>query len=181
MKKQIVIVSMATVLLFGCCFLCGYWYMKEQTKEQEMQKAIIREVSAKEMRIAANAEIVYQYYYTKDQVTKEQAEPVQDYMKGLTLQQVQSIYAGWQVVYFSADKVILRCSVDGSSKESYVLGEKDGYLAVFLEDENKKISLYECTDTPVRILPETEQQQLKEGVMVLGDANLAKVLAEYTS
>ena len=181
MKKTIVIVGISAVLVFGICFVFGYQYMKTQTQQQEIQKAMLKEVSNKEERIASNAEIVYQYYYTKDQVTKEQTEPVQDYMKGLSLQQVQSIYEGWQVVYFAPDKVILRCSVIGSSKESYLLGEKDGYLAVFLEDENKKVSLYECTDTPVRILPETEQQQLKEGITILGEANLAKFLAEYTS
>ncbi len=181
MKKTIVIVSISAVLTFVISFVVVYKYMKTQTQQQEIQKAMLKEVSNKEERIASNAEIVYQYYYTKDQVTKEQTEPVQDYMKGLSLQQVQSIYEGWQVVYFASDKVILRCSVIGSSKESYLLGEKDGYLAVFLEDENKKVSLYECTNTPVQILPETEQRQLKEGITILGEANLTKVLAEYTS
>ena len=44
-----------------------------------------------------------------------------------------------------------------------------------------KITLYECTDVPLSVLPEIERQQIREGVRILGEDNLARVLADYIS
>jgi len=54
-------------------------------------------------------------------------------------------------------------------------------LAVFREDADGKITLYECTDVPLSVLPEIERQQIREGVRILGEDNLARVLADYIS
>ena len=143
------------------------------TQEEKTEQT--EPVAKEETVIGENAEIVYQYYYTEDQRTAEQVEPVQNYLLGLNLAQVRSIYDGWQVVFFSPDKVILR------SDESFLLGEQNGMLAVFREDADGKITLYECTDVPLSVLPEIERQQIREGVRILGEDNLARALADYIS
>ena len=77
--------------------------------------------------------------------------------------------------------MILRSTVEGRSDESFLLGEQNGMLAVFREDADGKITLYECTDVPLSVLPEIERQQIQEGVRILGEDNLARVLADYMS
>lgn len=176
-------IALLAVFVFLSCTAAGYLYAKKTqepvTRERQMEK---REPVAKEKAvIGENAEIVYQYYYTEDQITAEQVEPVQIYLLGLNLAQVRSIYNGWQVVYFSPDKVILRSTVEGRSDESFLLGEQNGMLAVFQENADGKITLYECTDVPLSVLPEWERQQIRKGVRILGEDNLAKVLADYIS
>ena len=171
------------VLIFFSSLAFGYASVRKNMPKPDAQEVLppMEQATKEETVIGAQAEIVYQYYYTEDQITVEQIEPVQDFMTGLSLQQVQSIYHGWQVVFFSQDKVILRCSVEGRSDESFLLGEKDGFLAVFIEKKKKTPELYECTDIPLSILPETERQQIQEGVSILGEENLAKILSDYMS
>lgn len=180
MKKGIVLLA---VFIFLSCAAAGYAYItriqEPITEERNIQN--IEPVSREEAVIGKSAEIVYQYYYTEDQITVEQAEPVQQYLCGLNLEQLRSIYAGWQVIFFSPEKVILRSTVEGRSDESFLLGEQNGMLAVFRENADGKISLYECTDVPLSVLPETEYRQICEGVRILGEDNLARVLADYTS
>ena len=86
-----------------------------EEKADTLEFPALQQALVKEDTIAEDAHIVYQYYYTEDAVTKEKVEPVQNFQKGLTLAQLQSIYDGWQVISFSPQKVILRCSVEGRS------------------------------------------------------------------
>ncbi|MBM6828373.1 BofC C-terminal domain-containing protein [Anaerotignum lactatifermentans] len=167
-------------LVFVCFAAFGFWYTyapqpPAQTEAEEILPA------AKETVIEKETQMVYQYYYTDDDITKEQKEPAQDYLVGLDRRQLESIFQGWQLIYFSPEKVILRCSVEGVSTESYLLGIFEGYLAVYCEKEGQQITLTEKTDIPVTALPLEEQQQLQEGIRVNGEENLAKLLSDYTS
>ncbi len=179
MKKKVVLLALA-----GFFLSLGLGYALT-TKDQEKQKLPTQEqtilVGKKEITVKKEGKIIYQYYYTKDAITKEVEEPVPDFLEGLNREQMQSIYNGWQIVYFSPEKVILRCSVEGKSSEVFVLKEYEGYLAVFTEDINKKMKLKELTQVPISVLPEPERQQLIEGIYVLGEENLVKLLSDFTS
>ena len=78
---------------------------------------------------------------------KKHIEPAPEFLQGLDLEQLKSIYTGWQVVFFSSEQVILRCSIEGMSDEVYVLGEDDGFLAGFYEDGKKQLRLKERPDS----------------------------------
>ena len=135
-------IALLAVLVFLSCTAAGYLYTQrmQEPVTQEEKTEQTEPVAKEETVIGENAEIVYQYYYTEDQRTAEQVEPVQNYLLGLNLAQVRSIYDGWQVVFFSPDKVILRSTVEGRSDESFLLGEQNGMLAVFREDADGKIT-----------------------------------------
>ena len=131
--------------------------------------------------ISAETKMVYQYFYSRDKVTKEQIEMAPVFLQGLDMEQLKSVYTGWQIVLFSPEKVILRCKIEGFSSETYILGESDGFLAVFYEDAQKGIHLKEKTELPVSALPDGEAAQLREGIRVTGEENLAKLLADMMS
>ena len=109
-------IALLAVLVFLSCTAAGYLYI-QRIQEPEVQEEQIEQtepVAKEEAVIGENAEIVYQYYYTEDQRTAEQVEPVQNYLLGLNLAQVRSIYDGWQVVFFSPDKVIYAAQWKGA-------------------------------------------------------------------
>ena len=108
--------------------------------------------------------MIYQYFYSKDKVTKEYTEMAPVFLQGLHLEELQSIYLDWQVVLFSPEKVILRCKIDGLSSETYILGEMDGFLAVFYEDAQKGIHLKEKTLLPLSALPEEEAEEIENDI-----------------
>lgn len=185
MNRKVILVVCLALFIFFSSMGVAYWYTRKNWVSEEqsdtLQLPSLHPASVKEDTIAEDAHIVYQYYYTEDEITKEKVEPVQNFQKGLTLAQLQSIYDGWQVISFSPQKVILRCSVEGRSDACFLLGAYQGYLAVFQEDMQKRFVLYEQTDIPLAALPLAEQQKLKEGILVMGEMELAKLLADYSS
>lgn len=179
MKKKVVLLAFV-----GFFLSLGFGYFLS-TKDQEKQNPLAQEqtvsVAKNEVTIKKEGKIIYQYYYTVDAITKEEEEPVPDFLEGLNREQLESIYTGWQIVYFSPEKVILRCSVKGKSSEVFLLKEYEGYLAVFVEDLDKKMRLKEITQVPLSVLPDPERQELKEGIYVLGEENLVRLLSDFTS
>lgn len=178
------------VLVLGLCSFLAFLVLGYQhtVKTQEEQRAEARRLPEPAERalngritVGADTEMIYQYFYTNDRVTKEQAESAPVFLQGLDREELQSVYNGWQMVLFSPEKVILRCRIEGKSSESYILGEDGGYLAVFYEDGQKAIHLQERTGIPLAALPEGEALQIREGLRVTGEENLAKLLADFQS
>ena len=181
MQKTITIAAFLSFLLF---MAAGYYvtvWMGEKEQEQANIQPQAEAVLQETMRLTADTRMVYQYYYTEDMITKEQSEPCPLFLQGLDLAELQSIYNGWQIVSFSAEKVILRSQINGRSDESYIIGESEGYLAVFYEDAQKVIRLKERTDLPLSALSADDAMQIREGLRVLGEENLAKLLSDYMS
>lgn len=170
--------QLCSAFWFACWpgYYAALWRGEQHPAETEAH-AVLEE----KKRIHAGTKIVYQYFYTQDRVMKKHIEPAPEFLQGLDLEQLKSIYTGWQVVFFSSEQVILRCSIEGMSDEVYVLGEDEGFLAVFYEDGKKQLRLKERTELPLSALPDGEARQLQEGMRVIGEENLAKVLADFMS
>lgn len=177
MRKTIAIAALCVFLL---CLWAGY-HAAVWMGERDKQLQAIHPVVQTNQVIDENTTIVYQFFYSRDRVTKEQIEPAPIFLQGVDLEQLKSIYNGWQIVLFSPEKVILRCKVDGLSSETYVLGEDEGCLAVFYEDAGKALHLKEKTELPLSALPDGEARQIREGLRVTGEENLAKVLSDLMS
>lgn len=179
MRKTIALAALASFLF---CLLAGYYVSLWVGERDKMLAAGMesREVLTRQ-EINAGTKMIYQYFYTGDHVTKEQIEMAPIFLQGLDLEQLKSVYNGWQIMLFSPERVVLRCSIDGLSSESFLLGEEEGYLAVFYEDQDKTIRLRERTGLPLSALPEGEARQIREGIRVTGEENLAKLLSDYMS
>ena len=179
MRKTIFIAALCSFLLF---MLAGYYvtlWMGERDKKMEPAQAH-QTIQAKKT-IHANTQMVYQYFYTKDKVTKEQRELAPIFLQGLDMEQLKSVYEGWQLMLFSPEKVVLRCKIEGLSTETYILGENNGFLSVFYEDASQKLHLKEQTELPLSALPDGQKQQIEEGLRVTGEENLAKLLSDLIS
>ena len=62
--------------------------------------------------------------------------------------------------------------------ERYVLKEYQGYIGVFEEGKDTPLKIIE---TEVALLPETDQAQLEEGIVVVGKEELARITEDYGS
>lgn len=138
-------------------------------------------VTAVPDKITPSTKIVYRYYYTDDQVMEEQEEVPPYFLLDLTLEDMLKYYSTWEIVSFSSKEVIMQKTVYGPSHQRYVVGEKDGYIAVFYEEEIEGISLKEVTDIPINGLTEEERFRLSEGIKVIGKDALARTLENYSS
>lgn len=179
MRKIVIITAFCSFLLF---MLAGYYVtLRMGERGQQMEAVRANHTIQTNQMIHSNTKIIYQYFYSKDKTIKEQIEQAPVFLQGLDMEQLKSIYTGWQIMFFSPEKVILRCKIDGLSSETYILGESDGFLAVFYEDVQKNIRLKEKTELPLSALPDGEAMQLREGIRVTGEENLAKLLSDLMS
>ena len=179
MRKIVMIVALCSFLLF---MLAGYYvtlWMGE--RDQRMEAARANYTLQEKQVIGADTKMIYQYFYSRDKMVKEQIEQAPIFLQGLDMEQLKSVYTGWQILFFSPEKVILRCKIEGLSSETYILGESEGFLAVFYEDTEKNICLKEKTELPISALPDGEAMQLREGIHVTGEENLAKLLGDFMS
>lgn len=155
---------------------------EEETKTSEYNK----ETNTLEMVMADNTinestKMVYQYYY-KDEGTMEESQEVPPYfLLGFDFNDMLEYYPDWQIVSFSGEEVVMRKIVDEKKENSFIITQKDGYIAVYYEDENKGEILYQMTETPISVLTQEEQVRLNDGIIVKGEYELTKILAEYTS
>lgn len=62
--------------------------------------------------------------------------------------------------------------------ERYILKEYQGYIGVFEEGKDTPLKIIE---TEVALLPETDQAQLEEGIVVVGKEELARITEDYGS
>lgn len=131
--------------------------------------------------IKDGGEVVYQYHYIFDSATKEVIEKTPTYLVGSTRNQIEQIFPDWQVFLFSEDKLILRKSVEAKSDEVYCLGTVDGYIGIFNENDRKEMKLQEKTEIPISTFSESDQNRLLEGINVMGEENLVKLLADFTT
>lgn len=148
------------------------------TEEKEQETAL---ASSAEEKITPSTKMTYEYYYPEDGITQIQEEEPPYFLLDLTLSDLLKYYPNWTVVSFSSREVVMRKEVDGQSNEHYIVGQQDGYIAVFYQKEQNGISLHTLTDTPVSTLSHAEQVRLSDGIEVVGEENLAKILEDYES
>ncbi len=189
------------IVVFVAFLYMGYQAIPQTTKEEEVvmledregveiidSAEVIGEIGVvesvivnAEATVQPHSEIVYEYLYTKDNITKAVEQPAQSYIVGMNKEELEDAFLEWQVVSFSEDEVILRKSIQGKSDEVYLIGQMNGYITIFYEDEYKEMKLKEMTQIPLSILPEYEQRQLIEGIFILGEENLLRLMADFST
>ena len=75
----------------------------------------------------------------------------------------------------------MKKSVDGPSSQRYVIGEKDGYIAVYYDVENEGMILKELTSTPITALSDSDRRNVEIGIRIIGKERLVRALEDYTS
>ncbi len=132
-------------------------------------------------RITPSTKMVYEYYYTEDGVTQTLEDVPPYFLLDMTLEDMKKVYTDWKIISFSSKEVVMRKTLEAKSNEQYIIGEKNGYVAVYYKEAQHGIILHEITNTPISALPLEEQERLLEGISVIGDENLSKILSDYTS
>ncbi|MCL1803518.1 MAG: BofC C-terminal domain-containing protein [Eubacteriaceae bacterium] len=91
----------------------------------------------------------------------------------------------YKLLSFSPENIYMKQEIEGWGPGAYVLsvyGSGTGEsLAVYEFDEEGQRVLKENFDTPISSLPEAEQLNLREGIIVMGEDELYRILENYTS
>ena len=134
-----------------------------------------------EQKITQSTKMVYEYYYPEDDFTEIYEDAPPYFLIGYSLDDIKRCYANWTVVSFSDREVIMKKNVDGPSSQRYVIGEQDGYIAVYYDVENEGKMLKEITSTPITALSDSDRRDVESGIRIIGKERLVRALEDYTS
>ena len=65
------------------------------------------------------------------------------------------------------------------TEETYIIKEKDGYIAIYELNKNGKEILKEITQIVTKYLPDIDKLKLQEGIKVVGKEKLVSILENY--
>jgi hypothetical protein len=134
-----------------------------------------------QVRVNSDTKIVYEYHYIDGGIAKKNYESLPYFLVGLTEVELQSRFNEWEITEFSINEVVLRKYVEKNLINQYVIGVKDGFVAIFYEDSINAGRLKQLTNTPVSALAKEEQEKLKEGIVIKGEKELIQALESYGS
>lgn len=147
-----------------------------------LQENIEKEVSKSNIaKINQSTKMVYEYYYKVDNVTETFEDRPHYFLLNLTRQQLEDTFDDWNVKSFSEKEVVMQKIMDGQSSQNYLIGEYDGYIAVYYEKEINGTKLKDITSVPISSLPLEEQEEIKKGIKVVGDDKLMEYMSNYES
>ncbi len=131
--------------------------------------------------ILPSTKIVYDYYYEEDGCVESTSEYAPHFLIGMKENELKNIFSDWQVKNFSKEKVVMQKNISGLSYQHYVIGIKDGYVAVFYQNQVNGTNLKEITNTPVSSLTADDRKRLEEGIKISGEDKLIAILQDYES
>lgn len=86
---------------------------------------------------------------------------------GLSREQVEEMYSSWDIKEFSPSIVWLCEKVDGYCTNHYIIGEKDGIVAIYRpREDGKDVYLIHQTDIDTAFLGADVQERIREGWVV---------------
>ncbi len=181
-KKEIIwmFIICCIVAIVSCTVTIGIYEKRVHRTKDEIEEDSIT-ATTESGRITPSTKMVYEYYYTEDGVTQTLEDVPPYFLLDMTLEDMKKVYTDWQIISFSSKEVVMRKTLEAKSNEQYIIGEKNGYVAVFYKEPQHGIILHEITNTPLSALPLEERERLLEGISVTGDENLYKILSDYTS
>ncbi len=87
-----------------------------------------------------------------------------------------------RLISFSGTKVVIYKEMNHLCQEHYIVGEHNGYIAIFSIDESGERILYKSfTDYPINILIDIDQDKLKEGIRVDSEEELSETIENFIS
>ena len=130
-------------------------------------------------KITPSTKMVYKYFYKLDNTTEVIEDVPPYFLIDLTRQDLEKEFKNWQIESFSASEVVMKTVIEGESIQHYIIGDYDGFVAVFYEKEINGNNLKEITNIPLESLSIEEQEEIKKGIKISGKEELIKFLQNY--
>lgn len=190
------LLTVTIVMIFVVSAICGYYIYKigsEESKNElnveEFAKVTVENgintftpsmlTSIVEEKVSPNATLIIKKHYKEcGHTTKDYAEVPQEIVN-MKEEEVRAQYPDWQLKGFSADEIVLLKEVAGICNEHFVLREKDGVIAIFLQDADGNETLNEITEISTEYLTEQDRLNLEEGIKAIGKEELNSVLEDF--
>lgn len=192
MKKSYmwIIIGICAIVVLG--IIVGIFVSKNSTKdgqkvetklvstEQNIQNGIeLISTSYAEVKASPNCLFEFKTYYKGCKHTTTKRESIPEELVNKTEIEMQDRYKDYKIEEFTANNIVLYQEKEGICDEHYLLKENNGYIAIYKIDNAGKEILKENTQIVTTYLPETDKQNLKNGIKIIGKENLSLTLEDY--
>lgn len=192
MKKSYmwIIIGICAIVVLG--IIVGIFVGKNATKdeqkvetklvstEQNIQNGIeLISTSYAEVKASPNCLFEFKTYYKGCKHTTTKRENIPEELVNKTEIEMQDRYKDYKIEEFTANNIVLYQEKEGICDEHYLLKENNGYIAIYKIDNAGKEILKENTQIVTTYLPETDKQNLKNGIKIIGRENLSLTLEDY--
>lgn len=191
--KRYIFIAFVVALILG--FIVGlYMYKLGKIDEQiafEAQdlrseniikeaEVILKETSSNEEKIGPNTKLIEKKYYNECGHIVENKISVSEELVNKTKSEFQIEYIGWEIQKFTEDEIIVYKEINDFCDEHYILRDMEGEIIVIaLDNDGNEREIIRETGIETKYLPETDIENLKEGIIVYGYGELNKVLEDY--
>lgn len=195
MKKAIWVAILFVIAIVIGFFVGTYLYNKEE-KEKKMENEIknityhnniinstnIIEVqtSLSEEKISVNTQVIEEIYYTQcDHLVKTTRKDIKS-LVNMTKEELAKKYENWEVKQFSKEQVLVYKTEQDFCNEHYLVKDLNGFVTIYnMDNEDKIKERIETTEIETKYLTETDQEDLKEGIMVYTQQKLNKLIEDF--
>lgn len=130
--------------------------------------------------ITPNTKVIFKTYFTLCGHMLDKDPDSMDALINLTEGELKLKYADWKVNEFSQQQVILSREIQTYCPRHYIIGIKDGYIAIYVYDSDGKKVLYDETEISISTLTAEDQRNLKYGIIADSEDELQQKLEGFS-
>lgn len=128
-----------------------------------------------------NTQLIFKTYYNSCRHTLEKAVQAGNDEINMNEQQLKEKYNHWRITGYSPPIVEFSRNIDTYCPNHYIIGVDDGYITIYVYDENGKKTLHEKTDIPAAPLTPEDQQALEGGIVVDTKEQMEQTLEGFSN
>lgn len=176
-KLRTIILVIFTILVFSLsCYICVVGFqnanMKKkllQVQERDKERYTVNTNSNVAATVSDKAKMTFEIKYDKSGDYQMERQESAKELSGKSKDEVEKIYksAGYKVEKFNGKEIVLVREVDKYAPNKYVLGIKDGFIAIFKTDKEGNMFIEnintDITDIKVKRLKEEDIKLLTKG------------------
>lgn len=195
-KDKLIPVFLLSLCLFLISFTFGYKIMGNKANLNDISKLNRNEINNNEQTdleiikednvISPNTIIEERIHYLSCNhiITKIRAGETeiinmkkQDYIDYL-----EEKYPNTKLISFSSNRITLGLTKNHLCENHYIIGEENGFIAVFCIDENgERVLKTVFKDNPISLLMEIDQEKIIKGIIVDSEEELTEILENFIS
>jgi hypothetical protein len=126
--------------------------------------------------ITANTKVIFKTYFTLCSHMVDQELLDTKELVNMSESKLAARYPDWSVREFSPQQVILKREIQTYCPRHFIIGSKDGYVAIYVYDSEGVKTLFEMTNNPISVLTPDDQRNLEYGIVADSEEELQQTL-----
>lgn len=197
-KFLVLIIIFSIIILFGISFLV-FNFFRNGFEEKSPKYSVVDEntniiklntnnnveqlntinTNSNETKLSPNGYITFFKYYKKCGHMAKEKIKITDNLVNLTKDEISKLYSDWQINKFTSFDVELYKEFDGNCGEHYLVKSTNGYITIYIINDDNSVELKETTDIATKYLSLEDMNELENGVTLYGKEALNSYIENF--